>query len=71
MGLMSCSAYKIQLVNFGGHNYYIPMERKGFDWEKSSSMYYGEQSAREHVQRLRERAKLRKIYKRKRFIKIK
>lgn len=71
MGLMSCSAYKIQMVNFAGHDYYVPMERKGLDWNKSPNMYYGEQSAREQIHALRERAKLRRLYRKKRFIKIK
>jgi hypothetical protein len=71
MGLMSCSAYKIQVVNFADHDYYVPMERRGLDWEKQSVLYFTEQGARQHVETLRERAKLRRIYRKKRFIKIK
>lgn len=71
MGLMSCSAYKIQVVNFADHDYYVPMERRGLDWHKESVLYFGEESARQHVETLRERAKLRRIYRKRRFIKIK
>lgn len=71
MGLMSCSAYKIQVVNFADHDYYVPMERIGLDWKKSPNLYFGEQGARQHVETLRERARLRRIYRKRRFIKIK
>ena len=71
MGLMSCSAYKIQVVNFADHDYYVPMERRGLEWKKSPNLYYGEQGAREHVEILRKQAQLRRIYRKKRFIKIK
>lgn len=69
--LTSCSAYKIQVVNLGEHDYYIPMERKGLDWKKAPTLYYGEQAAREHVEILRQRAKLRRLYRRNRYIRIK
>jgi len=71
MGLMSCSAYKIQVVNFADHDYYVPMERRGLDWHKPSTMYFTEEGAKQHVESLRERAKLRRIYRKGRFIKIK
>lgn len=69
--LTSCSAYKIQIVNFADHDYYIPMERRGLDWKKSPNLYYGEQGAREHVEILRKQAKLRRLYRRNRYIRIK
>lgn len=71
MGLMSCSAYKIQVVNFADHDYYVPMERRGLDWHKPSVLYFTEKGAREHVEILRKKAELRRIYRKKRFIKIK
>jgi hypothetical protein len=67
MGLMSCSAYKIEVRN----NYYTVMERDGLDWKKHWFAYSKEEDAREFVDILKEQARLRKESRKAHYIKIK
>lgn len=67
MGLMSCSAYKIQVSN----GYYTPMERIGGKWHKHWFAYSTEQEAKIYIQSLHERARARREFRKKRYIKIK
>jgi len=69
--LSSCSAYKIQIVNFGEHDYYVPLERKGLAWDRKLVLCYDEKGAREHIEWLRHQAKIREMNRKKRYIKIK
>ena len=67
MGLMSCSAYKIEVKN----GYYTAMEREGLRWKKHWFQYYKEEQARERVQELKQEARMRREARKKRYIKIK
>lgn len=67
MGLMSCSAYKIEVRN----NYYTAMEREGLLWKRHWFQYSTEQQARERVQELKQEAYIRKQAHKKHYIKIK
>ena len=67
MGLMSCSAYKIEVRN----NYYTPIERTGITWKKHWFSFDTEQQARNHIEYLRTEAQIRTAARKKRYIKIK
>lgn len=67
MGLMSCSAYKIEVRN----NYYTAMEREGLLWKRHWFQYSKEQDARDRVEELKKEAQIRKASRKKRYIKIK
>lgn len=67
MGLMSCSAYKIEVSN----NYYTPMERQSGSWKKHWFSFTTEQEARNHIEHLRTEAQIRRAARNKRYIKIK
>ena len=67
MGLMSCSAYKIEVKN----GYYTAMEREGLRWNKHWFQYTKEKDARERVEELKRDAEYRKASRKKHYIKIK
>jgi hypothetical protein len=67
IGLMSCSAYKIEVKN----NYYTAMERKGLLWKRHWFQYSTEEQARKRVQELKQEAYTRKQSRKKHYIKIK
>lgn len=67
MGLMSCSAYKIEVRN----GYYTAMEREGLRWKKHWFQYSKEEQARERVEELKRDAEYRRQSRKKRYIKIK
>ncbi len=67
MGLMSCSAYKIEVRN----NYYTPMERTGLTWRKHWFSFETEQRARTYVEQLRQEARIRRAARKKHYIRIK
>jgi hypothetical protein len=69
--LSSCSAYKIQIVNFAEHDYYVPLERKGLVWDRKFILCYDEKDAREYIEWLRHQYKIREMNRKKRYIKIK
>ena len=67
MGLMSCSAYKIEVRN----NYYTPMERQPVSWKRHWFSFTTEQQARNYIEQLRQEAQIRRAARKKRYIKIK
>ena len=67
MGLMSCSAYKIEVRN----NYYTAMEREGLRWKKHWFQYTREKDARDRIEELKKEAQIRRAARKKRYIKIK
>lgn len=67
MGLMSCSAYKIEVSN----GYYTPVERRSASWRKHWFSFTTEKEARNYIEHLRTEARIRRAAGNKRYIKIK